>query len=421
VLLYTTTHVFTRHVHMCVSISTTHKTFVVYTHVHTTHAHVCICIYKIQVCCCIHTCSHDTCTYVYHYIQHTNMLLYPRIFARHMHTSQMPSIDTVYWIPLSSAVYPLYQYNIRATTLMYPHIFTRHIHTSQVPSIDTVSFIPLSSAVYPLYQYIQHARKKVVVSTHIHKTHAHMYVDVYTRYIQKQCFNPQLFTRHMHILTRHMNLSQMPCVETRFLHAPRLRRKPSLYISVYNIHTKTLHAHIFARHMHAPMCINIYNIHKYFCMHTYSHDTCTHRRCPRSTQYPSYPSAPLCTLRARAPSALRKRKRPSASLPSTSTPPTSHFLPQHTPHHCTTRSTLSALLPSQNLPTRWECMRCRYALQLVFRQRALCLCVCVYIYMHIYVYSYICIAAALAPSATAAAPALQVRLMYVCIFMCMYT
>jgi len=264
---------------------------------------------------------------------HARRLLYPHIFTRHMRTC------------MSMCIQDTYKNNILIHS--YSHDTCTYWHGTwtypRCPASRHDSWMPLASAVYPLY------------------------IAVYTTYIQKRCMHTS---------------SQDTCMH--------------LCVSIYTTYTN-----IFA------------------CTHI--HTTRTHRRCPRSTQYPSYPSAPLCTLRARALSALRKRKRPSASLPSTSAPPTSHFLPQHTPHRCTTRSTLSALLPSKNLPTRWECMRCRYALQLVFRQRALCLCVCVYIYMHIYVYSYICIAAALAPSATAAAPALQVRLMYVCIFMCMYT
>jgi len=133
---------------------------------------------------------------------------------------------------------------------------------------------------------------------------------------------------------------------------------PSIYISVYNLHTKPLHPPIFATPMH--LCVSIHTTYTniFACTHIHTTHariagaTCTHRRCPRSTHYPSYPSPPLCTLRACALSAPHKRKRPSASSPSTFTPPTSHFLPRHTRHRCTMCSTLSALLPSQNLHIR---------------------------------------------------------------------
>jgi len=192
----------------------------------------------------------------------------------------------------------------------------------------------------------------------------------------------------MHILTRHMNLSQMPCVETRFLDAPRLRRIPSLYSSVYNIHTKTLHAHIFARHMHAPMCINIYNIHKYFCMHTYSHDTHT-------SQVPSvdtvsfiplssavYPPCARAERTAQTQEALRlfalHLRAPDLALP-----PAAHA----TPLHDALDSLCAAALEKPAHAVGVHALQVRVT-ACVSSTGSMSMCVCIYIYAYICIFLY---------------------------------
>jgi len=267
---------------------------------------------------------------------------------------------------------------MHATRLLYPHIFTRHMCTR------------MSMCIQDRY------KNNVLIHSNSHAT----------------CISWTW---------------QLRSVERAFLNAAHLRRIPCRlllyityplstshlcppYISVYTTYIRNL-ASTHLRNTHAPMCINTYNIHQHFCMHAYSHDTCTHRRCHmHASQVPSvdtlsfipltsavYPPCVRAERTAQTQEALRLFAL-HLHAPDLALPPAAHA----TPLHDVLDSLCAAALAKPSHPAFdllqvgvTGCVGC-FALQVVLVvpvSVASCLScfvntlyVYVCVYMHIYIY-----------------------------------